>query len=146
VSGSGFKVELEGTQYSAISDSNGYFIINDVAPNSAGYTVKISKPGFLARRVTTKIQIDFYSIIISSPNNPIDGFIRGDLNNDEAINIGDVIEIAKYFGKTSADASYNHALDLTDDGVINMSDVIKLAMNFGRTSADYPPIYVPIIP
>ncbi|HEY9059024.1 MAG TPA: glycoside hydrolase family 9 protein [Pseudobacteroides sp.] len=143
VDGSGFKVELEGTQYYSTSDSNGYFIINDVTPNSSGYTVKISKPGFLARRVTTKIPINYYSISISSKSNPI-GLVEGDFNDDGAINMGDIILLARYFNTTTGQAGYDSKFDLTKDGALNMADVMKLAIRFGMTSEDYAPIYVPL--
>ncbi|MDP4179919.1 MAG: glycoside hydrolase family 9 protein [Bacillota bacterium] len=142
IKGSGFKVELEGTQYSAITDSTGLFQINDVAPNS-GYTVKISKPGFLTRRVDSKIPINFYNISISSSASPI-ALMEGDINNNDAINMEDVVIVAKAFNLTSSSPNFNSVADLNQDGSINMSDIVMLAKNFNKTSSDYPALIIPL--
>ncbi|HEY9060133.1 MAG TPA: dockerin type I domain-containing protein [Pseudobacteroides sp.] len=59
---------------------------------------------------------------------------------DSSINIADVVELAKAFNKTSADAGFLTYADFNKDNSINMSDVIILAKNFNKTSADYPTV------
>jgi arabinogalactan endo-1,4-beta-galactosidase len=141
VQGTGFKVQLEGTDYSALSDSKGFFMVSDIAPSLTEFTLKISNPGFLLRRINIKIPIDSYSISISTSSAPI-SLMAGDMNNNQVINMEDVIIIAKVFGCTTKDAQYNAAADLNNDGTINMSDIIMLAKNFGKTSTDYPNINI----
>lgn len=56
-----------------------------------------------------------------------------DVNQDGAVNMADVMFIARAFGTTTSDTKYDPACDLTKDGAINMADVMKLAMKFGYT-------------
>ncbi|TXK84410.1 glycosyl hydrolase family 95 catalytic domain-containing protein [Paenibacillus sp. N3.4] len=53
----------------------------------------------------------------------------GDLNNDGKISIGDLAIIAKYYGKSSADADWEQYkfADLNNDGVIDIADLAILA-------------------
>ncbi|MDP4183511.1 MAG: glycosyl hydrolase, partial [Bacillota bacterium] len=53
-----------------------------------------------------------------------------DLNHDGAINMADVIILAKVFNSVSGDSKYVEAYDLNKDGAINMSDVILIASKF----------------
>ncbi len=54
-----------------------------------------------------------------------------DLNQDGAVNMADVVMMAKEFGNIIG--RYNPKYDLNNDGSINMADVIKLAIKFGYT-------------
>ncbi|MDP4183405.1 MAG: stalk domain-containing protein, partial [Bacillota bacterium] len=56
-----------------------------------------------------------------------------DLNKDGAVNLIDVMMIAKAFGSNKGEAEYNDICDLTGDGVINIADVMKLSKKFGYT-------------
>lgn len=137
IKGAGFKVELEGTQYSTLSDSKGFFSVNDVPSALTEFTLNIFKPGFLSRAISIKVPKDRYSISISESAAPL-VLIEGDMNNNKVINMEDVIIIAKVFNLTASHPQYNAAADFNNDGIINMSDIIMLAKNFGITSADYP--------
>ncbi|HEY9059546.1 MAG TPA: glycosyl hydrolase 53 family protein [Pseudobacteroides sp.] len=137
IKGAGFMVELEGTQYLALSDSKGFFSVNDIPSALTEFTLNIFKPGFLSREIYIKMPKDRYSISISESAAPL-VLIEGDMNNNKVINMEDVIIIAKVFSLTASHPQYNAAADFNNDGIINMSDIIMLAKNFGRTSADYP--------
>ncbi|KNY30337.1 dockerin type I domain-containing protein [Pseudobacteroides cellulosolvens] len=131
---SGFKVEVPEAGKSAVTDQNGYFIIKDLPKNTSGYSIKISKEGYLSK--------DIKNVIINSntqlsfENSPIK-LMAGDFNGDNAINMSDVIILAKSFNSISNDSKYAAGIDLNRDGSINMSDVLILAMNFNKTSLNY---------
>lgn len=134
---SGFKVELEGTSLSAVTDENGYFEITNV-PGNKVYTLVISKDGYLARKASITVNGNKE---ISSKTAPIDIWagdipVNGVQNN--TINMADVIEIAKSFGKTSSTSGFMSSADFNKDNTVNMADVIILAVNFNKTQADYP--------
>jgi len=135
---SGFKVELENTGLSAVSDSNGYFEITNV-PGGKTYTLVISKEGYLARKISPVIVNG--NRIIFSKNAPID-IIAGDIPvdgvQDNAINMNDVLQIAKAFGYNSSEDGYVPYVDFNKDNSINIMDAMLLAKNFNATQADYP--------
>ncbi|MDP4182884.1 MAG: dockerin type I domain-containing protein [Bacillota bacterium] len=137
---SGFSLEYLGassySSYSTKTDNNGYFMFG-LFPGSSG-VIKISKPNYLTRMIdASKFQSDTE---LSTLNNPFEMWAGDMLINgvqDGAINIADVIEIAKYFGSTSSDAKFNVAADFNADNVINMADVLIVAKHFNATSSDY---------
>ncbi|HOV27796.1 MAG TPA: glycosyl hydrolase [Pseudobacteroides sp.] len=53
-----------------------------------------------------------------------------DINRDGAINMADVILLAKAFNSVRGDSRYKDEYDLNKDGAINMSDVIIIASKF----------------
>lgn len=136
----GFKVELDGTGLSALTDEKGYFEIKNV-PGNKTYTIKIGKAGYLERTITS-VAVNGNKEI-SKETSPLDIW-AGDIPvkgvQDSSINIADVVELAKAFNKTSADAGFLTYADFNKDNSINMSDVIILAKNFNKTSADYPTV------
>jgi hypothetical protein len=131
---SGFKVEIVQTNKSAITDQNGFFIINDLAKSTTGYSLKISKGGYLSRDMQNIIINS--NLQISSQSSPIKLW-AGDFNMDNAINMADIIVMAKSFNSMTNDSKYNASIDLNKDGSINMSDILIVAMNFNKTSSNY---------
>ncbi|HOV27424.1 MAG TPA: glycoside hydrolase family 9 protein [Pseudobacteroides sp.] len=135
---SGFKVEVTGTSLSAITDKTGYFEIADVPQNAAGYTLKVSKANYLYREIkNVSVTKDTQ---ISSQSSPIvmwagDIIING--KQDNAINMSDIIELAKHFNSVSGGEKYVENADLNLDGSINMSDVIIVAKHFNSVPDDY---------
>ncbi|MDP4183350.1 MAG: dockerin type I domain-containing protein, partial [Bacillota bacterium] len=67
----------------------------------------------------------------STPTKPV--AVTGDLNNDGAINMADVVIIANVFNAVRGDSKYVAAYDLNNDGAINLSDVIVIAGKFNTT-------------
>ncbi|HEY9061452.1 MAG TPA: carbohydrate-binding domain-containing protein [Pseudobacteroides sp.] len=132
-----FKVILSENGKSAITDSNGYFEISDVSGSSAGYTVKISKAGYLTRTISSVVVQG--NVSIGSAAAPVEIW-AGDITQDNAINMSDVVKIANSFNAITNDANYNAAADINMNGSINMEDVIILAKGFGNTSSDYPAV------
>ena len=57
---------------------------------------------------------------------------------DGAINMSDVIALAKSFNAVSTESKYVESCDFNKDNAINMSDVIILARHFNMTTSNYP--------
>ncbi|HEY9063093.1 MAG TPA: dockerin type I domain-containing protein [Pseudobacteroides sp.] len=69
----------------------------------------------------------------NTPNNtPVKNSL--DVNNDGAINMGDVIMLAIVFNSIRGDSKYVDTLDLNKDGAINMADVIMIAAKFNTVA------------
>ncbi|HEY9061582.1 MAG TPA: expansin EXLX1 family cellulose-binding protein [Pseudobacteroides sp.] len=130
----GFTVRISGTQFSANTDSNGNFKIDGI-PEGTNSELIITKPSFLTRdlslgRINSNITV----------KSPIDMWVGDvEVNNiqDGAINMLDVIEVAKAYNETQNDQNYSQKVDLNQDGKINIADVILIAKHFGKTSKDY---------
>jgi mannan endo-1,4-beta-mannosidase len=141
ISGSSVKADfvVQIGELKAKTDSDGYFKISNV-PASTNHTIKISKPGYLTFEKNIAILSNEQ---ISASNVPIILW-AGDLNNDGAgdgaINMSDIVQLAKSFGSVSGDDKFISSCDLNIDFSINMSDVIIIAKHFNFTSANYPEI------
>ncbi|MDP4180096.1 MAG: CARDB domain-containing protein [Bacillota bacterium] len=136
---SGFKVEVVGTSYSAVSDNNGYFeLLNLPVSLGAVIKVKISKAGYLRKELSNLFVSS--EVIIGSKESPIKMW-PGDLpvNNvqDDAINFLDVLQIAKSYNCISSDGRYNASCDFNLDNVINVTDVIAMARHFNAITNSY---------
>ena len=80
-------------------------------------------------------------INVSTKDTPIKiwaGDIEKNGVQDGAINMSDIIEIAKVFNSMTGDAKYDADSDFTKDGSINMADVIIVAKHFNATGSSYP--------
>jgi mannan endo-1,4-beta-mannosidase len=126
-------------ELTAKTDENGYFEINAPAGLSNA-AIKISKPGYLSFEKSISVTSNKQ---ISSSTAPIYMW-AGDLNKDGAgdgaINMSDIIELAKSFNTVKGDTKYTSSCDFNMDSSINMSDVITIAKHFNATSSSYPEI------
>ena len=127
----GFKVELSGTDFSTLTDSNGYFEIKNVPVGT--YALNISKANYLARQIENlSVDEDLSSpIVLWLGDIEINGI------QDGAINLEDVMEICKAFNSVSGDERYKETLDLNKDSAINLEDVMLVIKHFNKTSSDY---------
>lgn len=57
--------------------------------------------------------------------------LLGDLNNDGAVDIFDVVILALAFGSKPGDPNWNPDADLNNDGVVDIFDVVILVNEFG---------------
>ncbi len=134
----GFKVEVEGTELWTLTNEKGYFSIPTISLDPfTQYTVKISKQGYLS---LTTGYLSGGNYLYSTGKSPITiwgGDIPVNGVQDGAINMADIMEMAKYFNTTTKDARFNKYCDLNMDGVINMSDVVIIARLFNNTIEDY---------
>ncbi len=136
---SGFTVQVNGTDFSTITDQNGYFELNNIPSSPSGYIIKISKPNYLEREigniaVTGNIQL-------GSSESPVSiwfGDVKVNGVQDGAINLQDIIEIAKAFNSVPQDAKYVEDYDINKDNAINLNDTIIMARHFNTVSSSYP--------
>lgn len=133
---SGFKVEIEGTEISALTDSTGSFILKDVPKSSKAYTLRISKAGFLNRKVQNLTVSDDKTISQAIELWAGDMIIRG--VQDGAINMKDIVEMADVFNSSKGDAIYVADCDINKDNAINMTDITIVAAHFNKAVSNYP--------
>ncbi|HEY9060365.1 MAG TPA: cohesin domain-containing protein [Pseudobacteroides sp.] len=133
---SDFSVGVAGTGINTVTDENGFFQLY-IENGITNCTLAITKDGFLSRNIN--------GISLTSPNGftevssvaaPIKMWI-GDINNDGAINMKDIIEISKVFNFSKSDSGYSGKCDINKDGRINMADIVAIAKHFNRVPADY---------
>ncbi len=135
---SGFKVEIEGQNISAVTDSNGYFELKAVPSNTSGYTVKISKDNYLYREFkNVTVTSDKVLAAQSAPIAMWAGDILINGVQDGAINMSDIMEIAKAFNTAPGDVRYNANGDSNADNTVNMSDVMITAKHFNTSTSSY---------
>jgi arabinogalactan endo-1,4-beta-galactosidase len=134
---SGFKIEIDGTEFSSSTNETGYFEINNVPESVGGYTIRISKSGYLYRNITGVSVTG--NVQLGSPNSPV-LLWSGDVVKDDAINISDIMSIAKAFNSVSGDEKYISECDLNKDNSINISDIMIVATHFNAVSTSYPAI------
>ncbi len=138
----GFNVEIAGR--SAKTDEHGYFEINGISSNTTGYTVRISKTNYLCRDIRDVVVTG--DLQLSSSGSPIyiwAGDIAKDGVQDNAVNMSDIMEIAKEFNSYSGDGKYAPDCDFNKDNAINMSDIIIVARHFNTVSSSYPELNKP---
>lgn len=128
----GFKVEIVGTAFNALTDANGYFEIKDVPAGT--YDIKISKPCYLTRHITN-ISVNSDKEL-SAKSTPISLWI-GDVNENGSINMEDIMIICKSFNSNAGDNNYKECRDLNCDGAINIEDIVIVAKHFNSISSDY---------
>jgi predicted secreted protein len=119
---------------STTTDENGFFRIEGIPVNSEGYSLKISKKCYLLR--TVEFRSGGEDIQFDEENMPISMWV-GDIVMDEAINIVDIMEIAKSYNSFSGDAKYNKDVDINKDGAVNIQDIMIVAANFNKVSSNY---------
>ncbi|KNY29562.1 DNRLRE domain-containing protein [Pseudobacteroides cellulosolvens] len=136
---SGFKVELKGTNKFGITDSDGYFSINDIPAGLSEYSLKIIKPSYITRELRS-IAFKGSKAQVGTADKPI-VLLAGDIGEnslgDNTINMLDVISAAKAFNLAKGDMGFSDNCDLNKDDVINIKDIMIIAKNFGRSSTDY---------
>jgi chitodextrinase len=134
---SGFKVELAGTELSALSNEKGYFEIDNVPLNSS-YTIKISKLNYLSREIhNVQVTSDIQVSTLSSPMEMWAGDLNIDGTQDNIINIRDITEIVKSYNTYFTDTMYNAQYDFNKDNAINIIDIMIVAFHFNKTTDDY---------
>jgi len=136
---SGFTVKVEGTDISTKTDANGYFEISDIPEDMKECTLEISKSGYLKRYVkvagvgtgNTAVSSEDAPTVLWAGDAQIDGV------QDGAINLEDLMQLAKAFNTESSDEQYVTDLDFNKDGVINMIDIFILIKNYNTASSSY---------
>ncbi len=134
----GFKVEISGTSLNATTDKNGYFeIIASSGKLSKEFSVIISKPGYLSREIKNVQASEAETTTVSTKDKPLIIW-AGNLNGDGAINMTDIMEVARSFNSVKGNARYDEKSDFNMDGAVNMTDVMTVANHFNYVSSNYP--------
>jgi hypothetical protein len=127
-------VEIDGSEKSVLTDSKGYFELADV--KSSVCTIKISKDSYLMR-IIKDVPV---STVIGSSDAPIDIWV-GDISingvQNNAINMADIMVVAKSFNSASGDSKYSKNLDLNLDNAINLADIMIMAKHFNKSTSSY---------
>ncbi len=124
-----FVIELKGRESTFVrTNTSGYFEAECIDDGTA-YSITISKPGYLSRKVNGITPGTQFGLLL---------MWSGDVNNDGAISMSDVIDAAASFNAIQGDARYKDVRDLNKDNAVNMVDIMIIAGNFNRTAADYP--------
>ncbi len=131
-------IKGDGGYDSTIIMPDGSFKLNNILESPNGYTIMISKAGYLTREIKN-VKFSKPEITIGSKDSPLTLW-RGDLNNDGSINMIDVYRMAIVYN--SFYRNYDKLYDLNDDGALNMADIIVLALHFNQTSDSYPPVLI----
>jgi len=130
-----FKIEVIGKNSTVTTNRNGAFRFPNLSESKNTFSIKISKPGYLARYINN-ISTESSGIMFGTINSPI-VLLAGDINEDDSINAADVAKMAKAFNTNSTEAEFDSVCDLNKDNQVNMIDVIILARNFNKTSNSY---------
>lgn len=125
----GFKVEVVGKSISTYTNTFGDFELCIKSPFNFidDIDIKITKPGYLTREFKN---ISIYEYLQISPMS----MWAGDINGDNAINISDIMEVAKGYCSIEGDGRYVADCDFNKDGVINIVDIIIVAKHFNVSS------------
>ncbi|KNY30127.1 hypothetical protein Bccel_5404 [Pseudobacteroides cellulosolvens ATCC 35603 = DSM 2933] len=148
---SGYKVLVKGMingQYycspdNILTDSNGFFSIGEIK-EGLGYRLEVSKVGYLTRIIDGVNITNNDNTQIVNINTSANPFVLwpGDINQDNAINMSDVMGIAQRFNVTYQDSKYDLLCDLDRNNAINMSDVIIIAGHFNKSISGYPQYFL----
>lgn len=130
---SGFEVEVAGVS-SVLTDSGGFFSIEGVEKKDS-YTVSIKKKNYLNRKI--EIVNGNENIMVGTAENPIEIWV-GDIDEDGAINMADIVKVATRFNKIKGDELFDADFDLNKDNAINMTDIMIVAKHFNSIMDNYP--------
>ena len=61
-------------------------------------------------------------------------FLRGDVNGDFKVSLGDLVILAKAYGSKPGNPNWNSTADIDGNGVVGLSDLVILASNYGETA------------
>jgi hypothetical protein len=134
----GFKVEVAGKDISVETDANGYFELNNIQSSSV-YTLKISKKNYLTREIRD-VSVQSSNVQISTQSSPL-ALWAGDIAingvQDDAINMTDIMEVARSFNSAAGDGKYTADSDINKDNAVNMNDITIIARHFNAASVSY---------
>jgi YVTN family beta-propeller protein len=117
-------VDEEGqTSVNVIPDTDGSFRVNDLTGNT-NISVTADAPRYLSAVCTLS------TVNNSETNLGSITLLSGDLNDDEAVDVLDMVMIGNSFGQTGSDLP----TDQNQDGVVDIYDLILVGKNFGKTT------------
>jgi hypothetical protein len=103
------------------------------------FVFPFKKPGFLQREI--KNVVISINLSAGTPDKPVllwPGDMELNKSQDNAINLIDIMELAKHFNSLKGSLRYSSQCDFNNDSTANMSDILIAAKNFNKTANDYP--------
>lgn len=134
---SGFKVKISGTDLFAVTDENGHFSIPVVSGNTEGYSLEITKPGYLKRNLHITEPEKLEAVTKDTPITLWAGDFEINGLQNYAINIEDIMEMAKAFNCAANDSRYIAQFDINKDNAINIVDIMIVAKHFNSITSGY---------
>lgn len=126
----GFKVEIPELGLSTLTDGTGYFEFDNIFSKD-GLKLIISKANYLTREISDiKVVKDNG---LGSQEAPI-LLWAGDVVQDQAINMRDIVEMSRYFNSIPGDGKYDSSCDFDLNNAINLVDIIIVANHFNKSS------------
>lgn len=120
--------DFDNISGTTILNSDGTFSLESI-PEGV-YDIFIKPEGFLQKKFT--------SIEVSGGENALefDGFLPGDLNGDNSINIADFSPFSATYGSVEGTPEYNYLADFNCDGLIGIVDFSSFSASFGLNGDD----------
>ncbi|MCX7745489.1 MAG: dockerin type I domain-containing protein [Clostridia bacterium] len=144
---SGFKVTFVSKYPSTYQEFTVYTDETGFAKNQVligTYDIIISKNGYLTRTIKN-VYIKSPPLSVGSKDSPI-SIWPGDVEKDDAINMGDIVKLIQAFNTAEGDINYNSNFDLNMDRAVNMADILVIVNHFNTTSEDYLEVFPPVTP
>ncbi len=109
---------------SSSADRNGWFSFNMLNFDTNGlYSMGVYIFGFGGADVNDDARYTDLAILV----NQFCGFSRGDINDDGAINLADIVALHNMLNAGGNGPLFEHLADVNNDGAVDMGDVLYLA-------------------
>ena len=105
----GIKVTVIGTDFSAVTDANGYFEIKNIPAKETGYVLKFKGAGVEEKQV---IIDSFTKDVVYEKTSPLTLKFSWDLNGDGVINMSDFMVIAANFNQVTSTYKISGYIDI----------------------------------
>ncbi len=126
---SGARIAAIGADFSALTDTNGNFILRGLTPGT--YDLRIGKDGYLYRQesgitVTDDAVTNLDSIVI---------LLAGDFSLDNIVDVDDLLIIRYEYGNVQKDPflAWNPIVDVNQDGKIGLADLVYMGRNYAKS-------------
>ena len=116
-----------GGEYSATTENDGHFVIEDVVADT--YTLTANSAGYLATVCEDVAHSEDALTLLDDVE-----LLAGDIDDSGEIDIVDATAIGLVFGSTEP----GEVADLNVDGEVDILDLILMSVNFGQTSEANP--------
>lgn len=124
---SGAVVAAVDTDFTALTDANGNFVLKGLAPGT--YNLRIGKSGYLDRQesgitVTDDAVTNLDSTVI---------LLAGDFSQDNIVDVDDLLMIRDSYGTVQGAPLWNPIVDINQDGKIGLIDLVYMGRNYAKS-------------
>jgi hypothetical protein len=116
---------VEDPNLSYTTNTDGSFSLTTTLNKGTSYTVKISKPGYLIK----KIPVD---VLTSDANIGNVELLGGDYNQDNKVTFADIGPFRPALNSTEGSPNWNAIVDFNQDGKITFADLKPIRMNLNK--------------